>query len=100
MNWYPSNSTVSKYKGGNVSITNGIRSTNFQNAVNSYSLKGRVLAKGSYGSIKVLGNNYVMKTMYFNKQNDVKIFLNEVRVGSLPGIQQVGPKIYKAKVGF
>ena len=94
MNWNPSNSIVSKYKGGNVSITNGTRNTNFQNAVKSYSLKGRVLAKGSYGSVKTLGTNYVMKTMYFNIPNDVKIFLNEVRVGSLPGIQQVGPKIY------
>jgi hypothetical protein len=28
----------------------------------------------------------------------LKIFLNEVRVGSLPGIQQVGPKIYAWKV--
>jgi hypothetical protein len=94
-NWYPSNSIVSKYKGGNVSIINGTKSTNFQNAVNSYALKGRVLAKGSYGSIKTLGDKYVMKTMYFNRdQNQVKIFLNEVRVGGLPGIQQVGPKIY------
>ena len=52
----------------------------------------------SFGSVYQISKNYVLKRMKFdhekNESDNLKIFLNEVKVGSSPGIEKVGPRIY------
>jgi hypothetical protein len=44
-------------------------------------------------------NKYVLKVMIFNDyKNDQIIFRNEVEIGSIPGIEEVGPRIYAWKI--
>jgi hypothetical protein len=56
----------------------------------------------SYGSVYQISEKYVMKKMKFdhaaNDSDNLKIFLNEVRVGGLPGIEKVGPRIYAWRI--
>ena len=56
----------------------------------------RIGKKSSYGDVYKIGtdNKYVLKIMVLNDDNDVVIFKNEVRVGSIDGIEAAGPKIY------
>jgi len=59
----------------------------------------RIGGDTSFGSVRLLGDDgkYVVKRMVFkaNRNTDyLKIFLNEVRVGRMPHIAKVGPKIH------
>ena len=63
------------------------------------------LGSGSYGTVYELGSDkkYVLKTMKLNGNNSPdeeykKIFLTEIRVGTTPGIQRVGPRIYSWRI--
>lgn len=107
--WYPANSTVSGYTRKNymapLNVSGGIRNQNFRNAVNSSQQIGTKISSGTFGSVYRLSDpRFVMKVMLIdngnskNTSDNLKIFLNEVRVGSTPGIQSVGPKIYAWKL--
>jgi len=57
----------------------------------------------TFGSVMKLPGGFVKKMMAIGSRTNsggdlLKIFLNEIRVGSLPGIKEVGPKIYAWKV--
>jgi hypothetical protein len=56
----------------------------------------------TFGKVEELSDKYVMKTMAFsasrNDSDNLKIFLNEVKVGGTPGIEKVGPKIYAWRI--
>jgi hypothetical protein len=70
---------------------------NFKNAVNANKNNGPSIGeKSSFGTVTKIGGKFVKKTMKFNQSGNtkIKIFLNEIRVGSTPGIKKVGPKIY------
>lgn len=105
-NWSPANSTIGPYNRKNyssaINISGGIRNASFQNAVNASRQYGTAIASGTFGSVIRLSDpRFVMKTMKFGMDDvsdNVKIFLNEVRVGSTPGIQAVGPKIYAFRI--
>jgi hypothetical protein len=106
--WYPANSKVGLYPiknyNNNISITFGTRNQNFINAVKATNKRGKRLGdKTSFGRVFELGDDhrFVLKIMSFKEKDSLdslKIFLNEVRVGTLPGIQKVGPKIYAFKI--
>lgn len=105
--WHPANSVISGYTRKNykapLTITGGSRNKIFENAVNSNrsTFTRHIISIGGYGSITRLSDpRFALKTMNFDSRlaDDVKIFLNEIRVGSLPGIQKVGPKIYAFKI--
>lgn len=71
--------------------------SSFNSAVASASRPlGPIGTKSAYGSVTRLSGGYVMKTMIGKKH--LKIFHNEVTTGSVPGIQQVGPKVYAWRV--
>jgi hypothetical protein len=92
----------------NIVTNSGTRNQNFKNAVNSNRNYGNIMGgQTTYGAVTKIGGKFVKKTMKFpnvNKNNKnkgtdyLKIFLNEVRVGSMPGIQEVGPKIYAWRI--
>ena len=74
-----------------------------QNAVNSLkNMGGRLGRPSTFGSVVALGDKYALKTMNFsetaNQSDNLKIFLNEVKVGGMRGIQKVGPRIYAWRV--
>jgi hypothetical protein len=72
---------------------------NFKNAVSANRNNGnRVGGESSFGTVTKIGGKFVKKTMKFNQSSDQKIFLNEIRVGSTPGIKKVGPKIYAWRI--
>lgn len=107
--WYPANSTVSGYTRKNymapLNVSGGTRNQNFRNAVNSSGQLGTKISSGTFGSVYRLSDpRFVMKVMVIdnvngnNTSDNLKIFLNEVRVGSTPDIQSVGPKIYAWKL--
>jgi hypothetical protein len=112
--WIPSNARITssvltkKWNNGNKILTNvtinnpGTRNKNFENAVGANRNSGRQLGSAStYGTVIEIGGKFVKKKMIFKKnQADayLKIFLNEIRVGSIPGIQKVGPKIYAWRI--
>lgn len=54
---------------------------------------------GLHGEVFELGTDmkYVLKHMSLRNETDMNIFRNEIRVGTIPGIQSVGPKIYAWK---
>lgn len=102
MSWYPANSTIGAYNKHNysalINISGGTRNTYFKSAVNASSKIGTSIASGQFGNVtRTADPQYVIKTMKFSATNSsdlVKIFLNEIRVGSTPGISAVGPQIY------
>ena len=107
-NWIPANATIGPYPRRNyaavVTSTGGTRSKLFKKVLTYASKLGaRIGAKSAYGSIHALGvdNKFVLKTMVFDpdrKSDLLKIFLNEVRVGGLPDISLVGPRIYAWRI--
>jgi hypothetical protein len=73
------------------------------NAINSLKQPGAKLGGNStFGTVKALGDKYALKTMKFdaieNASDNLKIFLNEIRVGGTPGIEKVGPRIYAWRI--
>jgi hypothetical protein len=108
MNWQPANAIVGPYLfknyGASINITGGTRNNTFNNIVRrAVNMGQRLGSKSSYGSVVPIGadGKYVMKTMRFTDDNGddrLKIFLNEIRVGSMPGISEVGPKIYAWRI--
>jgi hypothetical protein len=88
-----------------LNVSGGTRNQNFRNAINSSQQIGTKISSGAFGSVYRLSDpRFVMKVMMIdngnsnNTSDNLKIFLNEVRVGSIPGIQSVGPKIYAWKL--
>jgi len=87
----------------NIVPNSGTRNQNFKNAVDSNRNHGtRMGGQTTYGAVTKIGGKFVKKTMKFpinNQSTDyLKIFLNEIRVGAIPGIKEVGPKIYAWRV--
>jgi hypothetical protein len=81
---------------------NGVGNANFKNAVNAskiYRNQPNLNSDGAFGRVTKIGGKYVKKFMDFRRSNQnlnfEKIFMNEVRVGSLPGMF---PRIYAWKV--
>lgn len=63
--------------------------------------RGKKLGRESaYGVVHDVGKPgiYVIKRMNFHDEDDVKSFRNEIKVGSLPRIGEVGPRIYAYKI--
>jgi hypothetical protein len=108
MNWNPSNAIVGNYPRKNYSapiqITGGKQTKKFKEITRAASTIGQQLGnKSTFGSVQEIGTNgkYVMKTMKFkssDSSDNLKIFLNEIRVGRMPGINKVGPKIYAWRI--
>ena len=74
------------------------RNAGFRNAVLANRNGGQKYGgTTSYGTVTKIKGPFVKKTMKITG-DDMKIFTNEVRVGSLPGIKRVGPKIYAWRV--
>ena len=108
--WLPANVKFTRsynklnYKNSlNTVAGSGTRNGAFFKAVSANKSSGQRMGNAStFGSVIKIGGRYVKKSMAIasrGKDTDLlKIFLNEVRVGSLPGIQQVGPKIYAWRV--
>jgi hypothetical protein len=113
-NWIPANAKLVRpydktgrpsYKNFENALTtvlgSGTRNANFVRAVNAAQVPGtRIGARSSYGTVTRVGPGFVIKKMNFpDFQHDyLKIFLNEVRVGSIPGIKAVGPRVYAWRV--
>ena len=57
---------------------------------------GPLISSGAYGDVYQFGTDfkYVWKLMNIRDKDDLKIFMNEIRVGTTPGIERVGPRIY------
>ena len=108
MNWSPANAIVGSYPKKNYSapiqITGGKQSKKFKDIIKAASTIGQQLGnKSTFGSVQEIGTDgkYVMKTMKFkssDSSDNLKIFLNEIRVGRMPGINKVGPKIYAWRI--
>lgn len=110
MNWTPATTVYIKYPSKNYSANLNViklknsESQNFKNAVASAENIGkRIGVNSTFGSVREIGTDgkYVMKTMGFSPNNNLdnlKIFLNEIRVGSIPNINKVGPKIYAWRI--
>jgi hypothetical protein len=112
--WIPSNARIKssvfteKWNNGNNILTNvtinhpGTRNKNFNKAVGANRNHGNQLGPAStYGTVMKIGGKFVKKKMIFKEGQEntyLKIFLNEIRVGSIPGIQKVGPKIYAWRI--
>lgn len=104
MNWVPANSVIGPYNrknySANINVSGGTRSKKFNQIIRLASITGSKIGPAStFGTVQPIGNDnkYVMKTMQFkpsDQGDNLKIFLNEIRVGSIPTIQAVGPKIY------
>jgi len=55
-------------------------------------------AASAFGAVyRLVGTDFIIKIMKRGTRSDVKIFDNEVSVGSTPGIGDVGPRIYAYK---
>jgi hypothetical protein len=56
----------------------------------------RINKKSAYGDVYRIGtdNKYVLKVMICNNKSDFNTFKNELVVGSIDGIEAVGPRIY------
>ncbi len=79
----------------------GTRNVKFKEAVNAAATPGvQIGTKSAYGIVHRVANGFVIKKMIFAdvEVDYLKIFLNELRVGSSPGIERVGPKIYAWRV--
>lgn len=81
---------------------NSVGNTNFTSAVNAskvYRPQPNRNTRGTFGRVTKIGGKYVKKFMDFRQSNNnlnyEKIFMNEVRVGSLPGMF---PRIYAWKI--
>jgi hypothetical protein len=108
MNWSPANAIVGSYPKKNYSvpiqITGGKQSKKFKDIIKAASTIGQQLGnKSTFGSVQEIGTDgkYVMKTMKFkssDSSDNLKIFLNEIRVGRMAGINKVGPKIYAWRI--
>ena len=111
--WHPANAQMVRgnlpFKrptyNNNVSVVanTGTRNRAFRNAVHlAVKNPGVQIGKPSaFGKVFAIGNGLVKKVMEFpmrRSTNYLKIFMNEIRVGSTPGIQAVGPKIYAWKI--
>lgn len=59
-------------------------------------LGSQIGTASTYGKVRLLGteSRYVLKEMDISRPGLKRIFDNEVRVGSVPGISAVGPRIY------
>jgi len=107
-NWIPANALLQRpyskmnYSDPlNIAPNSGTRNQNFLNAVKANTNNGKRMGNQSvYGTVTKIGGKFVKKTMAFTTtgSDSLKIFLNEVRVGSIPGIQAVGPKIYAWRI--
>ena len=109
MKWLPVNvafakpyENVKNFKNPlNVVPGTGTRNAAFRNAVRAALVAGVPYGANSvFGKVLQIGKGFVIKKMRFpDAQYDyLKIFLNELRVGSSPGIQRVGPKVYAWRV--
>jgi hypothetical protein len=110
--WVPANARLIRgnapftrpnyYNRLNVAANTGTRNRAFRNAVFAAVTKAGVQVgkESAYGKVFSIGNGLVKKVMRFGQShhNDLKIFMNEIRVGRTPGIQAVGPKIYAWRV--
>ena len=106
--WNPANSNIGPYTKKNysaqINITGGTQSNKFKEVVVAAENIGQNIGtSSSFGTVKELGKDhkYVMKTMKFNITKNIdylKIFLNEIRVGRMPDINKVGPKIYAWRI--
>ena len=76
------------------------RNAAFQNAIRSRTLGKRIGDASAYGAVHEIGTSlkYVVKRMRIHDASSKKIFFNEIRVGSMPGIQKVGPRIYAWRI--
>jgi hypothetical protein len=77
------------------------RNADFQNAIRNRTV-GKAIGDiiTAYGTVHEIGTSlkYVVKRMRIRDANSRKIFFNEIRVGSMPGIQKVGPRIYAWRI--
>lgn len=114
-NWFPANAKfVKPYKTSglfvlpnnfkaplNIVPGTGTRNARFREAVLEAN-SGRAKPDATVSRFGTVGlvDAFAIKTMDFlNKDMDyLKVFLNEVKVGTSPGIEKVGPKIYAWRV--
>lgn len=99
--WFSAQNTI-KYPRQNLSnkgvtVVPGPKNKNFD-TITKLSV-GKNISRGTYGSVSELGNDgkYVIKTMDIDNSSGIdllKVFFNEIRVGSNPAIAEVGPRIY------
>lgn len=62
-----------------------------------YNHKLTLISKGAYGAVyDIVGTSCVMKVMNYTSE---KIFVNEVSIGQIKGIESVGPRIYCYNAG-
>jgi hypothetical protein len=61
---------------------------------------GPIISGGNFGTVRKLTPGFVIKRMKLTSPRDRKIFLNEIRVGTMPGIKEVGPKIYAYRMSY
>jgi hypothetical protein len=76
-------------------------SENFNNATSPNREVGPLIGtKSTFGSVRLLGkdNKYVIKSQNVKNSDDLKIFLNELRVGAMKDIRKVGPKIHAWRI--
>jgi len=106
MNWYPANVRfVRPYNKLNYKnklktvVGSGTRNKKFENAIQASRITVMRLGNPStFGTVNKLAGNFVKKTMKINRGTSsdfLKIFLNEIKVGSTPGIF---PRIYAWRV--
>ena len=115
MNWFPVNAKLRQPYAKTGRTTNwddfknalnlipgtGTRNAKFKEAVNATATPAKQITKKSaYGTVYKHENGFVVKKMKFVDVDVdyLKIFLNELRVGSSPGVERVGPKIYAWRV--
>ncbi len=73
---------------------------NAKKIFNTQRKMGNKISSGSYGKVFEMGTDkrYVIKQMPVKKEEERAIFLNEILIGMIPGIERVGPKIYTFKI--
>jgi hypothetical protein len=59
---------------------------------------GPIISSGGFGTVRKLTPGFVIKKMFLESQRNINIFMNEIRVGTMPGIKEVGPKIYAYRI--
>ena len=76
------------------------RNLAFNNAIRNRTVGKRLGDRSAFGEVHELGSSlkYVVKRMKVDTPSLKKIFYNELRVGSTPGISKVGPRIYAWRI--
>lgn len=104
--WIPANARIDSYNKLNYNFPIKIVGGHMPEAIKNVTRRtigNRLGNNSTFGSVHKLGTDdrYVIKTMVFKKGSNtdyLKIFLNEVKVGRIPAIKKVGPRIYAWRI--